>query len=277
MTDKQRVLSLVRAGKDYEEIARQLDVPPGLAYMVATGLPADGSDVLAPDELRREGLLEGSTQHLANPRSEIPKHKESVARWMAARAGADAAMQLAASARTADPPPIEGESDDVVDVLGWDHNQVDYLDKQLKALPKGESAGDPDHQRRVSIVDMIRVRLSQHETAEEEHFWPAVRKHLPDGDSLADQALRQEQEGKDLLQELSKVEEDLERFDELAEKLSKALAKHVAFEDLVLLRFEEAVDDATRRKIGTKVKQAKAKSAASGPPAERAYPIASGE
>jgi hypothetical protein len=40
---------------------------------------------------------------------------------------------------------------------------------------------------------MVTVRLSEHERIEEEHFWPAVGKALPDGDEYAGKALRQEQ------------------------------------------------------------------------------------
>jgi hypothetical protein len=109
----------------------------------------------------------------------------------------------------------------------------------------------------VSIVRMMRARLSQHEAVEQGHFWPAVRAAVPGGEELAARALEQEQQGRDLLQELSKVEDDPDRFGELAEQLDSALAKHVAFEDFVFLRFEEAVPEDVRTRIGRDVKQAK--------------------
>jgi hypothetical protein len=101
---------------------------------------------------------------------------------------------------------------------------------------------------RKSIVDMITVRLSEHETIEEEHFWPAVRKALPDGESYADTALQQEQEGKDTLTELGKLDPDSREFDEQVEQFVLQVRKHVAFEEQVFLKMREAMpaEDANR-------------------------------
>lgn len=260
MPSRSQVLSWLGASGGYEAAAEGLDIPPGLAYLTATGLPADGSDVLTREELAgREGVLEGSTQTLVNPPTDAPEHSGTVKEWMKARAAADKAMRKAAEQRTATPPPIEGEgeTDDVVSVIGWQHNQVKYLQEQLETVPGVTKGGDEaKQQQRVSIVDMIRVRLSKHETAEEEHFWPAVRERLEDGDALADQALEQEQEGKDLLQALMGVPGDAKRFDELVEQLVSALRKHVAHEDKVLLQFKESVPDEVRSEIGRRFRRA---------------------
>lgn len=259
MPTRTQILARVRAGTSYQEIAAELQISPGQAYMIATGLPADGSD--AEHKLSgRAGLIEGSTQHLVSPEPQLPKHKGLVAEWMRSRAAADAAMSRAGEARTAEPPPIqdEDETNDVVSMIGWDHSQVQYLQEQLETIPGVRKGGSRSKQeQRVSIVDMIRVRLSQHETAEEEHFWPAVRKSLPDGDRLADQALEQEQEGKNLLQELDGLRGDDDRFDELVEQLVAALRKHVAFEDTVLLEVTEVMAPEVRCEIGERFMSAK--------------------
>jgi hypothetical protein len=164
--------------------------------------------------------------------------------------------------RTAEPPPIEKHDNepevDVIDRLGRDHNQVKYLLEQLQAIPAAKNGGDDQHQqRRVSIVDMIRVRLSQHETAEEEYFWPAVRSDVPGGDELADQALEQEQHGKDLLQALDGLDGGDEQFDELVEELISALGQHVAFEDLVFLKTRGAIAPEKLVELGQKYVKAK--------------------
>jgi hemerythrin-like domain-containing protein len=254
-----QVRAQLRASGSYERVGEELGIRPGLAYMIATGLPADGSDVLSQDELEsRPGLLEGSTQHLVNPPTDNPKHQQVVEEWMKGRVAADAAMRRAGEARTATPPPVEAEdeTDDLVSVIGWQHNQVQYLEQQLEAIPGVKKGGsEAKQQQRVSIVDMIRVQLSKHETAEGEHFWPAVRQHLQDGDQLADQGLAQEQEGKDLLQEMMGVPGSEERFDDLVEKLVEALRKHVALEDTVLLRFAAEVGEEKRNELGAKFKK----------------------
>jgi hypothetical protein len=48
---REQVLAILRTGASYEVVADRLDIPPGQAYLIATGLPADGSDVA--DEGRR--------------------------------------------------------------------------------------------------------------------------------------------------------------------------------------------------------------------------------
>ena len=47
---RQQVRALLDQGLDYREVARRLGISPGLAYLIATGLPADGGDAPAPEE-----------------------------------------------------------------------------------------------------------------------------------------------------------------------------------------------------------------------------------
>ena len=96
---RERVLALVREGVSYEEIGQRLGIRPGLAYLVATGLSADGSDAPSPQAHDRPGFL-GTSQHLANPQpAENPTSKESVITWIKRRVAADRQMQAAAAAR----------------------------------------------------------------------------------------------------------------------------------------------------------------------------------
>jgi hypothetical protein len=262
MPTREQVVAALRAGVSYLQVGQRLGIAPGQAYMIATGLPADGSDVLGPELVaaKQEFLLEGSSQHLVNPATEVPTDDEDVLAWIKERVGGDEPMRQAALARTAEPPeiaPAAGEVD-VIDLLGRDHNQVKYLQEQLEAIPGASKGGSPEQQqRRVSIVDMMRVRLSQHETAEEEHFWPAVREAVPGGDELAEQALEQEQKGKDLLQALDGLPGDDEHFDEMVEQLTAALRKHVAFEDMVFLKAREALPREQLVELGRKYAKAK--------------------
>lgn len=260
MPSREQVLSLIREGHSYQEAAARLHVPPGQAYLVATGLPADGGDSLAPEDGQREGVLEGSTQHLANPTAENPTKKHHVLEWMKQRAGADAQMRSAAQARNAEPGPIrdpEGTTEVSV-VLTWDHNQVKTLLEQLITIPGCTKGGSPDQMsQRKSIVDMVTVALSQHESVEEKYFWPAVRQALAHGADRADTALHQEQEGKDTLTALDKLGGDSEEFDQLVEELVLRARKHVAFEDKVLLDLEAAMSEEERAQLGARLLGAK--------------------
>jgi hypothetical protein len=254
---REQVRRLIDDGLDYPAIARKLGIPGGLAYLIATGIPADGSDTVTDEEAKRPGFL-ASSQHLCNPPHENPVTKESVGAWLKARVAADEQMRTALRQRTAEPPPIdpgtERESHDAVTVLGRQHGQVRYLLKQLQALPSHTTGGSAEQvSARKSIIDMITVRLSEHETIEEEHFWPTVRKALPDGDRYADQALRQEQAGKDTLVRLGRLAPDTREFDELVEQLVAQLREHVAFEDLVFLKVREAVPGQDLDRLGEKL------------------------
>ena len=88
---RRQVLDLVGAGRSFEQAAAELGIRPGAAYLVATGLPADGSAALGEDDLARPGAVRGSTQQLANPSQRNPSHRAEVQRWMAARAARDLA------------------------------------------------------------------------------------------------------------------------------------------------------------------------------------------
>lgn len=240
---------------DYGTAAGDLGIPPGQAYLVATGLPADGGNDPAADAEHRTGALPGSTQHLVYARRSAasPAPRPQVLEWLKNRAAADAPMQAAARARDAAPGAPAQDDTDIVSVLTRQHDRVTALLQQVKALPGVTKGGSPARQaERASIIDMITIALSEHEAAEEEHFWPWVRSVLGDGDDLARTAAGQEQEGKDLLAALGKAKASEERFDELAEELDKACRKHVAFEDRVLLRLRAAASKQDREAAGAR-------------------------
>lgn len=261
MPTREQVRRLLDGGLDYEAASRRLGIPPGQAYLIATGVPADGSDTITAEEAGRPGFLP-SSQHLANPPHENPTASQAVAAWLRARVGSDEQMRTALRQRTATPPEIDPElerrSHGAITVLGRQHSQVKYLLKQLETLPSHTTGGSAEQiSARKSIVDMITVRLSEHETLEEEYFWPLVRESVPDGGTYADQALRQEQAGKDTLTELGRLDPGTREFDELVERLVAQLREHVAFEDTVFLKVNEAVPQEDLDRLGEKLLAAK--------------------
>ncbi|MDX6625180.1 MAG: hypothetical protein QOE56_169 [Solirubrobacterales bacterium] len=86
MPTREQVLRLVDAGHSYETAARELGIGPGLAFMIATGLPADGSDVPSDEELASKPVLEGSSQQLVNPPAYDPTRNQEVLDWVRERA-----------------------------------------------------------------------------------------------------------------------------------------------------------------------------------------------
>lgn len=86
MATREQVLELLDAGHSYETAARALHIPPGQAFMIATGLAADGSDAPSPGQLARKPSLPASTQQLVNPPARNPTRKPHVLEWVRERA-----------------------------------------------------------------------------------------------------------------------------------------------------------------------------------------------
>jgi hypothetical protein len=89
MTTRAGVLELLDRGHTYETAGRSLGIPAGRAFMIATGLAADGSDAPAPEDLEHKPALPASTQQLVNPPAFNPERTAQVLEWVRARAASD--------------------------------------------------------------------------------------------------------------------------------------------------------------------------------------------
>ncbi|HZP49974.1 hemerythrin domain-containing protein [Actinocrinis sp.] len=258
MPTRESILTLVRSGLSYPQIGERLGVPPGLAYLIATGLPADGGDAPGPETDKRPGALSTSTQHLSNPKSILPQRDEETAAWIRERAMADPALRAAWAAHSVAPPPLAEDDDDLIDVIGHDHSQAKYLQLQLQTLPGLSSGGLPDDlRRRNEALSLLGEKLKAHEHAEEEVFWPLVRDQLPDGKNLAEHAQQQEHEAEGLLERIESLPPTSAERDELVKTLTSALRKHVAFEDTVLAELRERLGEEAREEAGRRFKAAR--------------------
>lgn len=117
------------------------------------------------------------------------------------------------------------------DVLASDHEQVEQLLATFERAPAASGTNDSLLAARKKTAETLVIEASKHEAIEEMYFWPAVRKLLPDGDNLADQAISQEQEGKEVLARLDKLDADNPEFDRLVGEFIKAGRDHIAFEE----------------------------------------------
>lgn len=257
---RDQLTAMVRQGTSYEEVGRRAGVAPGLAYLIVTGLPADGSDTLDPEEGDREGLLESSSQHLANPPTDAPTDKTVAADWLKARVAADLPLRKAGGQRDLEPPEIAGagETDDLVSVLGWAHGQLRRLQHVLETLPDAGSGASPEQlRRRDAAFKHLSTLLVHHERVEEQFLWPLVRETVFEGAKLAEHALDQEVRAGELIGALAHVDVDAPEADELIAKLLAALRKHLAFEDTVFRRLESATSADAREELGRQVRQAR--------------------
>jgi hypothetical protein len=177
-------------------------------------VPADGSDTVTAADRERSGA-QVTSQNLVNPPAENPTTSDSVLRWIESRVAADPQLREATQQREIGAGEVLApEQGDAIVVLTRDHNQVKALLKQLKTVPGHAEGGSPEQVAiRKPMVEAIHAAVSQHEAIEEEHFWPAARRALPDGDRWADGALEQEQQGSRTLAELLQSTPDTEEFD----------------------------------------------------------------
>jgi Hemerythrin HHE cation binding domain len=117
---------------------------------------------------------------------------------------------------------------DVFEVLGTAHREVEQMLDRMHAL-----MGAPAELREQggALADTLISAVSQHEAAEEQYFWPAVKEKVSDGDSLAAGGIEQETEGKKVLAELDGMAPDDPQFIPLMTKFAHAARAHIAYEE----------------------------------------------
>ncbi|MBO0807935.1 MAG: hemerythrin domain-containing protein, partial [Actinobacteria bacterium] len=117
-------------------------------------------------------------------------------------------------------------------VLSQDHEEVKEMLSELENGPTAAAgASEKELARRKKMAEQLVIEESRHEAVEEMYFWPAVRDKLPDGDRLADKATRQEQEGKEVLDKLDKLEARQPEFEQLLGQFIEDGREHIAFEE----------------------------------------------
>jgi hemerythrin superfamily protein len=109
------------------------------------------------------------------------------------------------------------KTQDVVDVLVDQHNEIKRLFRELKSA-KGE-------RKEELFEDLVRL-LSVHETAEEEVVHPIARRKIDHGADVVDSRLHEEQESKHALAELYDIGVDSPEFDRKLSALADLVIRH---------------------------------------------------
>ncbi len=145
------------------------------------------------------------------------------------------------------------------DVLGRDHQEVKRMLAELKKGPTAATgAGEDRLLLRKRMVEELIIEESKHEAVEEMYFWPAVRDRLPDGDQLADTATAQEQEAKQVLDRLDKLEAHESEFEQLLVQFITAAGEHIRYEENnVWPGMRAALSAQEADELGGKLEQAK--------------------
>jgi hemerythrin superfamily protein len=147
----------------------------------------------------------------------------------------------------------------VFEVLANDHQQVMQVLTEFKT-GSAAAAGltENELELRKKMAEELIIEESKHEAAEEMYFWPAVRERVPDGDQLTDTAIGQEQEAKEVLAKLDKLDAADPDFDELLITFTTAAREHITFEETqVWPSLRSALTEAEAMELGDKIAEAK--------------------
>lgn len=143
------------------------------------------------------------------------------------------------------------DSRDGIQVLVDDHREVENLFQQY------EKSDDTGEQTR--IVHQVIHELAVHGEIEELLFYPRLRAALPDGNSLADEAVHEHLEIKQTLNKLDKMTAEDDGFATLMQSLMAEVRHHVEEEENdIFPKIREAVAADQLDKLGTSLQGAKA-------------------
>ena len=148
---------------------------------------------------------------------------------------------------------------DAFEFLARDHAEVKQLLAQLEmgAVRQGAATLGQLAERK-KLAEQLVIEESRHEAIEEMHFWPAVREHLPNGDQLADTAIRQEDEAKEVLDKLGKLDAGTPDFERLLADFARAGREHITYEETVVWPvFRIALTKEQAADLGAKLEAAK--------------------
>ncbi len=112
---------------------------------------------------------------------------------------------------------------DVVDVLTTDHHEVLDLLQQIKVTTNAEERRD--------LADTVISELVRHSVAEEMYVYPAMRKHLPDGEKAVEHDIEEHKELEQAMKQLEGADVSSAEFDEALRRLETLLADHVQDEE----------------------------------------------
>ena len=148
---------------------------------------------------------------------------------------------------------------DAFEVLARDHAEVKQMLTQLEqgTMRQGPVSTGQLTQRK-KLAEQLVIEESRHEAVEEMYFWPAVREHLPGGGELADTAIGQEDEGKQVLAKLDKLDPGDPEFEKLLAEFIRAGREHIDYEETqVWPGLRAALTAEQSQEIGSKMEAGK--------------------
>ena len=138
---------------------------------------------------------------------------------------------------------------DAIELLTSDHAEVEQMFVQIEAAPEGET--------RDRLVQGVIRELSVHAAIEEQILYPAMRRALPNGDALVEEAIEEHQQVKDTLAAIERADNPTER-DPLLVQLIGNVRHHVEEEENELFpQLRASIDQEQLRTMGSELAAAK--------------------
>jgi hemerythrin superfamily protein len=142
-----------------------------------------------------------------------------------------------------------------IELLTTDHDAVEQMFRQIEALPEGDA--------RSELVASVVRELSVHAAIEEQVLYPAMRKALPDGDHLVQDAIAEHQRVKEALAAIERAHSPSERDPHLVFLIGN-VRHHVEEEEVELFpKLRASITTAALQELGGKLAAAKNQSPAS--------------
>jgi hemerythrin superfamily protein len=157
---------------------------------------------------------------------------------------------------------------DATELLTKDHREVEQLFSTFR--------GGSDDEKRSSSESIVR-ELSIHAAIEEELFYPAVRKQIPNCDALVSHSIDEHQEVKELLAKIDGMidKAHTKEFAGKMERLEKSVKEHVEEEEGKLFpSVRESFSKTALNDLGTAMNKAKSMAPTRPHPSTPAHPAA---
>jgi hemerythrin-like domain-containing protein len=148
---------------------------------------------------------------------------------------------------------------DVIDVLNQEHHEIEELFVRLEELAGTRDAPDSAGERAEArlIADQAIAELARHWHAEERHLYPAVRRHVPAIQSLADREVAEHAKAERNMKLLERLDPDDEEFWIRTEVLIGLIRAHVQVEEAeVFPGLRDAVPRELLVELGGRVERA---------------------
>ncbi len=112
---------------------------------------------------------------------------------------------------------------DVVDALTTDHREA------LALLDRLAASTDPAQKR--DLADTVIAEVVRHAVAEEMYVYPAMRKHVPNGEKEVEHDIEEHKQLEETMKQLEAVDASEPRFDGLVRRMTEQLRHHAHDEE----------------------------------------------